>query len=89
MDFDHTALPPVRPRHSGVPFHLGTPKTYRLIDRITGKFLHLSGEGLTGNSAYAWGGSRSQAETLEKRARARGEDWNFCLVARSAVEGDQ
>lgn len=58
----------------------------RLWDPATGLYLHLSGQGMTCGTAWAWLGFLHQANTLRKRARTRGDDWPFVPVHRSRVE---
>ncbi|GLT08032.1 hypothetical protein GCM10007928_02630 [Sulfitobacter porphyrae] len=58
----------------------------RFRDPETGRYLHLSGAGLTTGTAYAWIGTRKQARTLKERAVARGEDWPFRAVSAGGKE---
>ncbi|WCE67933.1 hypothetical protein PL335_06195 [Sulfitobacter faviae] len=46
----------------------------------SGKYLHLSGEGLTLGTEHAWNGTKAQARTLRDRALVAGEEWAFRAV---------
>ncbi|MFG6599347.1 MULTISPECIES: hypothetical protein [unclassified Sulfitobacter] len=61
-----------------------TPALIRLR-HPSGKYLHLSGEGLTPGTEHAWNGTKAQARTLRDRALIRGEKWAFRAVKRSEV----
>lgn len=58
----------------------------RLRDPGTGAYLHLSGRGTTQDIDWSWLGYPHQAETLRERARMRGEDWPFRMVARGVTD---
>lgn len=58
----------------------------RLQDPATGEFLHMSGSRTTKTEIWAWLGHRYQAETLQKRAKARGEEWPYQPVPRDQTE---
>ncbi len=56
--------------------HLATQKI-RLWNPTTRQYLHLSGESEVRSADWSWSGFKHQAETLERRAKARGEDWPY------------
>ena len=54
------------------------PYLRRLMNPVTGHYLHLSGSGETDGTALAWSGTREQARNL--RARAEGQHFPYVLV---------
>jgi|GEM_PF-2814785 hypothetical protein len=58
----------------------------RLRHSTTGELLHMSGEGLTKSSTYAWLGFRHQAEELQRRAKRKGKGWPFQPIHRDLIE---
>ncbi|MFV1591181.1 hypothetical protein VWZ88_01275 [Phaeobacter sp. JH20_36] len=62
---------------------------FRLRNPATGEFLHMSGQTPTSSTAYAWLGFRHQADELQRRALASGQDWPFVTIHRSLIRDDQ
>ncbi|SMP32012.1 hypothetical protein [Shimia sagamensis] len=52
----------------------------RLYNTETRAYLHLSGEGETKGTDYAWCGWRYQADALRTNARADGKPWPYVAV---------
>ncbi len=55
----------------------------RLFDPSSQQYLHCNGHSTTNSDAWSWLGFKYQAETLQQRAIARGEDWPFITVPRN------
>ena len=52
---------------------------YRLVNKQSGHYLHLSATGDTADVNYAWAGCKQQARTLRNRF---GPDWPYETVRR-------
>lgn len=60
------------------------PRMFRLWNEATGCYLHMSGRGETKAVGQSWLGYAHQAETLQHRAKVRGEAWPYVRRARNA-----
>lgn len=62
------------------------PYLRRLYNAETRSYLHLSGAGETKTVAYAWSGTRAQAQNLSDRAKVRGEAFPYKLAPLAAQQ---
>lgn len=61
--------------------HQRTRHAFRLWNENTQMYLHMDGVNETADIMWSWSGFGHQAETLQKRATARGDDWPYIRAA--------